>query len=278
MTSPAETIARIEGQAMRVETVCGEGHMVWRRFGQGTPVILLHGGSGSWRHWIRAVEPLVAAGRQVWAPDLPGFAESDLPDPPVEFPSISRAVIEGIRTIMPGDGHLDIVGFSFGAHTSQYVAEALGSRVDRLVLVNGHVMGVLQAQPHQILERWRDITSAEERRAIFKRNLASLMFANPDNIDDLAVHIYEGDLPRSRVRPPKFINKRDLSTLSRLGCRIVNIAGEHDPLGTPSVPEQQAWLKRERPDAEIHMVRGAGHWVMYEAAETFNGILLGVLT
>ena len=154
---------------------------------------------------------------------------------------------------------------------------SLNPRVDRLVLVNGHIMGVLEAQPHQILERWRDITSAEERRAIFKRNLASLMFANPDNIDDLAVHIYEGDLPRSRVRPPKFINKRDLSMLNRLGCRIYNIAGEHDPLGTPSVAEQQAWLKRERPDAEIRMVRGAGHWVMYEAADAFNDILLRVL-
>ena len=262
---------------MRVETVCGDGHMVWRRFGHGTPVVLLHGGSGSWRHWIRTIEPLVAAGRQVWAPDLPGFADSDLPHPPVEFPTISSAVIDGIRTIMPGDGHLDIVGFSFGAHTSQYVAAALGPRVDRLVLVNGHVMGILEAQPHQILERWRDIASPEERRAIFRRNLASLMFFDPARIDDLAVHIYEGDLARSRVRPPKFINKRDLGMLNRIGCRIVNISGEHDPLGTPSVAEQQAWLKRERPDAEIHMVRGAGHWVAYEAADAFNAILRCVL-
>ena len=262
---------------MRVETVCGDGHMVWRRFGHGTPVVLLHGGSGSWRHWIRTIEPLVAAGRQVWAPDLPGFADSDLPHPPVEFPTISSAVIDGIRTIMPGDAHLDIVGFSFGAHTSQYVAAALGPRVDRLVLVNGHVMGILEAQPHQILERWRDIASPEERRAIFRRNLASLMFFDPARIDDLAVHIYEGDLARSRVRPPKFINKRDLGMLNRIGCRIVNISGEHDPLGTPSVAEQQAWLKRERPDAEIHMVRGAGHWVAYEAADAFNAILRCVL-
>jgi 2-hydroxy-6-oxonona-2,4-dienedioate hydrolase len=43
------------------------------------PVVLFHGGSGSWTHWVRNIQPLVAAGRQVIAADLPGFGDSASP-------------------------------------------------------------------------------------------------------------------------------------------------------------------------------------------------------
>ena len=39
-------------------------------------MLLLHGGSGSWTHWLRNIQPLVDAGRQVLVPDLPGFGDS----------------------------------------------------------------------------------------------------------------------------------------------------------------------------------------------------------
>ena len=276
-TSPQEFIARLEAESARLETPCGDGTMAWRRWGSGRPVVLLHGGSGSWRHWIRNIEPLVAAGRQVWAADLPGFGESALPHAPVDFPSISAAIAAGVRALVPGDTGLDIVGFSFGSHTAQYVADALGARVGALVLVNGHIMGPMEVNPSDMLARWRDIEDPAERRDVIAANLAALMFADAANLDALAMHLYEADLARARVRPPKFLNQRDMGLIARLGCRIVNIAGEHDPLGKPSVAAQQEWLLRERPDAEIHMVRGAGHWVAYEAADQFNALLLRTL-
>ncbi len=42
-------------------------------------MVLLHGGSGSWTHWIRNIPMLLACGRQVWAQDLPGFGDSASP-------------------------------------------------------------------------------------------------------------------------------------------------------------------------------------------------------
>ena len=29
----------------------------WRAWGKGTPLVLLHGGYGSWRHWIKQAIP-----------------------------------------------------------------------------------------------------------------------------------------------------------------------------------------------------------------------------
>ncbi len=48
------------------------GDVVWHVWGQEhvestTPLVLLHGGSGSWTHWVRNVQHL-AQTRCVWAP------------------------------------------------------------------------------------------------------------------------------------------------------------------------------------------------------------------
>ncbi|HJZ17892.1 MAG TPA: hypothetical protein VJ251_21020, partial [Stellaceae bacterium] len=68
------TVAFVKGvaaEARRVETRCGNGHMVWHVWGDGPALALLHGGYGSWTHWIRNVIPLSRT-FTVAAPDLPG--------------------------------------------------------------------------------------------------------------------------------------------------------------------------------------------------------------
>ena len=50
-------------------TVC------WRIWGKGQPIIFLHGGYGSWRHWIKQVIYL-SKDYQILVPDMPGFGES----------------------------------------------------------------------------------------------------------------------------------------------------------------------------------------------------------
>ena len=42
------------------------------------PLVLLHGGSGSWTHWVKNVLHLSQT-RDVWGLDLPGFGDSTLP-------------------------------------------------------------------------------------------------------------------------------------------------------------------------------------------------------
>ncbi|MFN8953387.1 MAG: alpha/beta fold hydrolase, partial [Burkholderiales bacterium] len=67
--------------ATRLQTTCDGSRTVWHAWGQPTQpaVVLLHGGSGSWTHWVRNIAPLQAAGWRVLVPDLPGFGDSDLP-------------------------------------------------------------------------------------------------------------------------------------------------------------------------------------------------------
>lgn len=280
-SAPESQIAAIESQAERLTTPSGDGVMVWRRWAalspsSRLPVVLLHGGSGSWRHWIRNIEPL-RRDRDVWAPDLPGFAESAAPPPPVNFAAVAQIVAAGLRDVMPTAQPLDLVGFSFGSHTIQYVAAELGSQVDTAVLVTGHMLGPMLAQPGHMLERWRDITDEAERVRILKRNLGALMLAHEATMDPLALHIYATDVVRARIRPAKFINDRDFTLIERLPCRVAGIAGALDPLGVPSPAAQGEALLKARPDARFRLIPDAGHWVAYEAPDAFNSILRDLL-
>src|SRR6202012_2762510 len=73
--SPAAVVTAIDSRAERLSTPCGDGSMVWRRWGNGPALVLLHGGYGSWTHWLRNVENL-ASRYSVLACDLPGLGES----------------------------------------------------------------------------------------------------------------------------------------------------------------------------------------------------------
>src|SRR5690349_14699663 len=101
---PDAALAAIAGQARRLTTPCGAGALVWHVWGEGAPILLLHGNHGSWRHWARNVLDL-AERFTVLVPDLPGNGESDLPPLPASLVAIADIVESGLRAII-GDAPL----------------------------------------------------------------------------------------------------------------------------------------------------------------------------
>ncbi|HLI20700.1 MAG TPA: alpha/beta fold hydrolase, partial [Stellaceae bacterium] len=112
-STPAAIVAAVAARAERIETPCGAGSMVWRRWGAGPVLVLLHGGYGSWTHWLRNVESL-GERYTVWAPDLPGLGESADPPKPYGAESLAAIVAAGIDRVAP-QGTVAIAGFSFGS-------------------------------------------------------------------------------------------------------------------------------------------------------------------
>ena len=53
------------------------------------------------------------------------------------------------------------------------------------------------------------------------------------------------------------------------------IWGERDAPANPRAPQRVAALRELRPDADVRMIPGAGHWVAYEAPEQFNADAAG---
>lgn len=55
-------LERLEAVSSRMATPCGDGGIVWHVWGErqngDLPLVLFHGGSGSWTHWLRSIHVL----------------------------------------------------------------------------------------------------------------------------------------------------------------------------------------------------------------------------
>ena len=269
-----ETVVFVEGvaaEAQRIETPCGAGTMVWRVWGSGPPLILLHGGYGSWTHWIRNV--LVLARRfTVIAPDLPGLGESSTPPEPHTAEGLAAIIVEGLDIVLSKDAAPHIAGFSFGGVLGGHVAAQLGDRLRALTLVGSNGLGLVR-QP-TALQRVPAGVSAEEALAVHRRNLGALMIADPAKIDELAVYIQSQNAPRGRVRSRRFSRADTLArALPLVKARLDGIWGARDATAYPHLDERARVLRSFQPGARFEVIAGAGHWVQYEAAERFNPLL-----
>src|SRR5437763_7310414 len=139
--TPAEFIAAVAAKGERRTTPAGQGEFVWRLWGHGDPLVLLHGGTGSWLHWIRNVEDF-ARDFQVIVPDIPGSGESAAPEPPTTADRIATAMLAGLDRLIGPDKGFAIAGFSMGGMLSGHIAHHAGLRVKCLVLVGSAGMPV----------------------------------------------------------------------------------------------------------------------------------------
>jgi pimeloyl-ACP methyl ester carboxylesterase len=271
------TVALVKGvaaEARRVETPCGNGHMVWHVWGDGPPLALLHGGYGSWTHWIRNVIHLSRT-LTVAAPDLPGLGESATPPEPHTAEGLASIVVEGLEVVFPELGGLHIAGFSFGGVLGGHVAAQLGDRVRGFTIVGSNGLGLVR-QP-TALRRVPDNASEAEALAVARHNLAALMIADPAKIDELAVYIQAQNAPRGRVKSRRFSRAETLArALPLIKARIDGIWGERDATAYPHLDDRARALRNVQPAARFEVIPGAGHWVQYEAADEFNRLLADI--
>lgn len=267
----------LQDRAHCIHTPSGAGSLVWRVWGQGRPTVLLHGGSGSWNHWVRNIDALLASGRQVIAPDLPGFGDSAKPDDVTDADGQAPLLELGLQQLL-GASAVDVVGFSFGALTGALWAAAQPARFARLVLVGAPALSLERIKPLP-LRLWERAEPGPARDAIHRHNLRTLMLAHDESVDDLAVALHAVNLPRDRLRRRQLMLTDLLArTLPALACPVAGIWGEHDVLYIGRHPLVHDVLATAPRACGVHFVPDAGHWVQYERAEAFNQALQQALT
>lgn len=273
--APAEVVAAFEAAARTATTPCGEGTMAWHIFGEGPPLVLLHGGHGSWLHWIRVIHPLAAHNRLLIA-DMPGYGASA--DPPGAgdaasdtLAAITEPVAEGVR-LLAGEDRVAVAGFSFGGIVATHVARRLGAAVSRLIIIGAMGLDVPLAPPPP-LQKVRSATP-EALDGVHRTNLAVMMFANPANIDPLAVYIQGRNVAKARIRS-RGVSRSDalVSALPDVTAPLTAIYGEMDIL-TRDHATREAKLAAHRPGVSQHVVPGVGHWAPYEGADEVAALML----
>lgn len=269
--APEETLRRIASAARRVETPCGDGRMVWHLWGEsGSALVLLHGGAGSWRHWVRTIEPF-ATRHRLLVPDLPGMGESADPPSPPSMAEIAAITARGIEQILGPSEPYDLAGFSFGASVGGHVALLHGARMRSLTLIGPG--GLVQPRQPLRLERVRGKTGAELMEA-HRTNLLRLMLADEASVDALALAIQDWNARHARLDTPSLIAKRPLAeSLPQLSIPVNVVWGERDQYAYWGLDERIAVIRELCPHAHIHVVPVAGHWLAYEDAPAFNAYL-----
>lgn len=265
-------------QAEIYHTGCGDGSMVWRRWGNGQPLVLLHGGSGSWTHWIKTI-PALSDDYTLWVADLPGLGDSAMPSEPLTPQSCANAVVNGFKELLPDSESepAKMICFSFGCHVGALAATELNDHLSAFCIIGSAALGLGRPQ-NIILPKEQTTMSDEERRDVHRRVLANLMFADAANIDAQSIALQAHNVAKARFRSRKFADSAVVrDTLANVNVPLKAIWGGRDIVAYPDVNSCLNALRLHHPELQHRVIEQAGHWVMYEAADAFNAALKDLL-
>jgi pimeloyl-ACP methyl ester carboxylesterase len=275
LLTPAQTVAALEARGTMRWTGDAGKRVAWRSWGEGPPLLLLHGGSGSWTHWFRNI-PDLARDHRVIVPDLPGLGDSDYDSSLTTTEVVAQRVARELPDILGGAG-VAIVGFSFGSMVGGYLARDMPQQVNALVLVGAVGMGLRRISVP--MHSWRALTDEAAQVAAHRGNLAALMMHDPAKIDDLTIYLQQRNAERTRLRTRRLPRDNNplAETLSQTNVPVAGIWGEHDVTAVPYLDDRRTFLRALRPHAPFRVIPGIGHWGQYEGADAFNATLRDVL-
>jgi len=247
--------------------------------GEGEPLLLLHGFTGSVRNWDRFV-PGWSQRRKVIAVDLIGHGESDAPDDPDRYTMEHAA--DDLSALLDA---LDlesaaVLGYSMGGRVALSLAVMRPERVSALLLESSSP-GLAGAE-----ERKARVAADEALAARIEKEGVASFVRYWENIPLFQTMQAMPLDVRERIREQRLQNRaqglahslRGMGTgrqpswwdaLPRLTMPVLMTAGELDEKFIGIARRMEPLI----PDCRFVPVRGAGHLVHVEQAETFDKIV-----
>jgi len=250
----------------------------------GPLVLLLHGFPESWIAWRHQLPALAAAGLRAVAPELRGYGQSDKPRGVADY-RIEKLVGDVDRLIAGlGRERADLVGHDWGGYVAWHVAMARPDRVRRLAILN-------MPHPERMLRGLRTLRQLRKSWYFFFFQLPILpeRFVSPRRLRDGLQHAPsrkgaydQADLDAiveavgDRTGPIHYYRAaaRSLPRWRPVVAETLVIWGQRDnSLGEELAEPDRRWVPRYR----LERIPEATHWVMADAPERVNGLLLSFL-
>ena len=212
--------------------------------GEGEPLLLLHGFTGSGGDWRQVfAEPL--GGFRDIAPDLPGHGQSANTRHDFKFADVARDVFALLDRL--GIDRIKAIGMSAGANTLLHMATQQPSRIVSMI----HVSGTPRF-PDQARAIMRSMKAEGDERT---RALARYAHAFADDRDDMNF---------------------TTATLSAITARTLIVHGDRDPLYPLELAVE---LLRGIPNSSLWVVPNGGHGPIFgDQADAFVRVATTFLT
>ncbi|MEH6582508.1 MAG: alpha/beta fold hydrolase [Halioglobus sp.] len=279
--TPQQQVAQLLDEAKTLSTPLGDGALNWQCWDgpkKSRPLLLLHGGFGSWTHWLANISTLRRS-RTLWAVDIPGLGASAPMPEPATLEHFASLLLDSLNTLHGLEIEFDIAGFSFGALVGAHLAALAQTRCHHFIACGAAGFDKLHVQV-DLLRPPTVGTPAQEADRIHRHNLATLMFAKNDCADDLAIHLHGDNLSRARFNSRRLARGDGFAVaLPNIKAKLCGIWGSEDATagGKSGIAKREALFRSYQPDCAFHLMEGVGHWAMYEAAQDFNRIVLAEL-
>lgn len=232
--------------------------------GSGRPVFVLHGWGGRIESMAPVLQCLMRDFRTI-AMDLPGFGLSPLPPETWGTPSYAAFLRSAMRSLDVEKASL--VGHSYGAKTSLYLAATDAAAVDKLVLVSSSGLRTppsLKARGKRAVSKLARVAgrlgpAGDRIRSALYRRIASEDYRDAGDLRPTLVKVVNEDL-------------KDL--LPQVEASTLLVWGTDDD----SVPVSHArTMERLIPDAGLVLFEGAGHFPYLDERERFCRVLRNFL-
>ena len=253
--------------------------LAYRSVGDGPPLLLLMGTTGSMDLWGQIVPPL-AANHRVVSLDHRGMGGSERGKGELSMALMAQDVAALMDALEIEQA--DVLGWSLGSCVAQELTLAHPERVGALVLFGtwDHVDGFQSAVFTALGAPWRtgDMDTALEALGLafspqfldspdFEEALGSMAGAFPQTPEQVAVTVEQWEADMSHDTRGR---------LGDIGAPVLVLVGEQDLL-TP--PWQGRKVADAIPGAEFHLFTGPGssHALNLERPEEFSGVVLDFL-
>ncbi len=274
-----DNLSLIEKDSKKFFIKSKDSKVCWRAWGKGKPLIFLHGGYGSWAHWIKQAIPF-SQDHKVLIPDMPGFGESDDLDMPHTPEKIASNLADSLIELISTNDNLILCGFSFGGLIAGHLSYELIQRKikpEKLILIGPGGLGAKRGEMNTMIARHPKM-SEEEIYNAHKINLEILMMYNPEKVDNFSIHIQKQNTDAHRIKSRPISATNTLSKiLEKQDVPLYVIWGEKDASVGVYLEDRMAILRKVNKNVRFHVEYNVGHWIMYEEEKMFNKILEDII-
>lgn len=241
-------------------------------YGEGPPVLLLHGLGGTGSIWHGAMQAMKQH-HHVVAPDLRGHGRSDGGDLSIKgWASDVSGMIRHLE--LPG---VRLVGHSLGSLVAQYLATTEPDLIDELVLVGG----ISYFQPKQV-DAYReraDLVEDQGMDAVVDDWLAGAVSPQSHAVHAGAVgllrDVFVRNDPTSYAKACRALAETPHIDRNEIGHPTLLLVGAHDR-STPLAMTEE--LKRDIPVSRLRVLPRVGHWSPVEEPDAVAAAILEFLS